>query len=65
MSAYEKTKDVIRDTISEFGGQAHNIEEIIVDRIKEAGLKIEYRANAKPDSKPDTEPNEGEGATKE
>lgn len=54
-SAYDKTKTIIRDTINEFGGNAHNLEEIVVDRIKDNGLKIEHRANAKPEPKADTD----------
>lgn len=56
-SAYDKTKTIIRDTITEFGGNAHNLEEIVVDRIKDNGLKIEHRANAKPETKDTTADN--------
>lgn len=56
-SAYDKTKTIIRDTITEFGGSAHNLEEIVVDRIKDNGLKIEHRANAKPEPKDTTADN--------
>ena len=56
-SAYDKTKTIIRDTLNEFGGSAHNLEEIVVDRIKDNGLKIEHRANAKPEQKGTTADN--------
>lgn len=54
MTAYESAQKIIRDTIVEFGGQATNIETIITDRIKAAGLKIEYRAATKPAAKATT-----------
>ena len=47
MSAYKQAEKIIDDTIAEFGGQAVGLATIITDRIKEAGLKIEHRANAK------------------
>lgn len=46
-SPYDKTKQIIREAVLEFGGQAQGLDEIIVDRIKDSGLKIEQRANAK------------------
>lgn len=46
MSAYEQTERIITDTINEFGAKAAGLPEIIVDRIKDSGLKIEHRANA-------------------
>lgn len=66
MSAYDTTKQIITDTIKEFGGQAHGLDNIIVDRIKDAGLKIEKRANATSAAKQtakqgETEANSGEG----